>query len=129
MSVPVSNQVVIDLIEKYHQACLDYDRAQETKKALGEQLASYFPDAPGDYEAVTPTMVCRVSIPEKFEWEQDVLASMYAGTKLPDYVSQRLSIPRKKYEALSQPEKDALKAALTRGPGSPRITIKAREDK
>jgi hypothetical protein len=129
MSVPTSSQALQDLVEKYHQACLDHERAKEAKEVLGEQLVSYFPDAPGEYEAATPKMVCRVVIPEKFDWDQDLLGAMFAGAKLPDYVSQRLSISRKKFEALTEAEQNAVKVALTRGPGSPRITIKSREDK
>lgn len=119
---------VEDLIEKYEAACLAYEKAKDEKAAIAEQLASHFPDEPGEHEQVFGKKLLIVTIPEKWTWDQAVMETLFAGTKAPDYVTTKMTVTRKSYEKLPDPDQAYLRPALTRGPGSPKITIKEAKD-
>ena len=111
------------VIDEFAKITTEMEGLKDRKEVLAQQIASHFPDEPGDYSEIVGMTEVKVKIAEKWSWEQDVLEHMFGGSALPDYIEQKLTVKRKDFEKLTDTERTALLPALTREPGKPRITL------
>jgi hypothetical protein len=59
---------------------------------------------------------------ERYEWDTDALKTILGGKELP-FVKQKLSVDKRRFDALPEDEKKQLLPALTRKPGSVSIKV------
>lgn len=116
-----------DEIENLARDVAALEKEQDTiAKALGpkkERLAAYFPEEVGEHTRTVNGVNITVKRSESLEWDTDILDQLFVTTPLPDFVSKKLSVPKRKWDKLDDTTKQGLLPALTRKPGAPRISI------
>jgi hypothetical protein len=92
---------------------------------LSEQIASEFPDGPGDHAIVVEgKTVISCSRSEVWSWDQEYLEQLFAAGTAPEHVKVRYSVDKRRFEHLPDDEKKLLIPALTRKAGKARIAVK-----
>ncbi len=99
---------------------------KEKLDVIREEILDFFPKEPGQYEQVSQggTHLLEVRISEKWSWDEEKLAHIVDEKELPYFMKRKLSVDKRKFERLDEPEKDAYLDALTRAPGVARISVK-----
>lgn len=90
---------------------------------LRDTLVASFPEDPGEFSQVVGAYVLTLKRGETWSWDSDKLSEFYLTGVMPDYVSKKLSIPKRAFQKLDQSEQEALLDALERKPGSPRLSV------
>lgn len=98
-------------------------RLEEELDLLAATLAANVPEDPGDHGLDTKNYVVTVRRSERWEWDSEALASMFVTTALPSYVRTKYMIAKRDFKRLPEAEQKELIRALTRRPGSARITV------
>lgn len=99
--------------------------AQARVKQLTEDLARFAPEVAGEVTIRGNAYVVTVKRAERFEWDSDVLAALYADKEdLPAHIKMKLSVDKKRYDRMSEEDRDALKSALTIKLSAPSIEVK-----
>lgn len=62
---------------------------------------------------------------EKLEWDTDILKSLVDAGEVPDHIKLKLSVDKRKFDALPQHEKNTLLPALTIKPGTVKIEVES----
>lgn len=104
------------------------EQLEAEEKLLVEDLARFVPEVAGDHALNTERHTIIVTRGERYLWDRDILEQMF-GTDpedLPDYVKQNLTIDKRRYLKLDEPEKDKLRPALTRKLSAPKLTVATR---
>ena len=93
---------------------------------LGDQILTAFTEESG--EQVLPinnNISIIVNRVERWTWDTELLDEIFAQSdSLPPHVQKRITVDKRKFQALSDDQKRELLPALTRKPGSAKITIK-----
>lgn len=101
---------------------------KEREKVLSAVVASDFPEEPHEetrtYAAYGENFEVTSKVGEVMDWDSDTLSSLFAGAARPPYVTEKLTIPQKEYNALSDADRTFVAPALTRKPGRKSIKIK-----
>lgn len=118
-----------DLATDLMEAAAVLEAAKARYKQLCETACLMVPEEPGSFLIDTPKHIIRVSRPEKYEWDEELLERMFGGSPYPVFVMRRLSIPKNKFDALPEADQKALHPALTRKPGAATVKVEPKTTK
>lgn len=116
-------QIDEKLLEQWLQAEQELELAQLKLDALKQNLISEFPAEAGEHTAVIGSHTITVRNSERWEWDQDILSSLFNSGSIPSHVKRNFRIERKAFERLDNTEKSKLAPALTRKLGPTKIKV------
>jgi hypothetical protein len=91
---------------------------------LAKEIAAWFPEEPGEHSQVLADgMVVQVKRSENWTWDSEKLLALFASVPLPVHVKVKYSVSKREFLRLTEAEQKELISALTRGLGSPRVTV------
>lgn len=100
------------------------DAMNEVVSGLAKEIGGWFPEEAGEHtQVLADGTVVEVKRSETWNWDSDALEAMFATTPLPDHVKRKFSVNKKDYLRLPEEDQKELRQALTRGLGSPRVTV------
>lgn len=106
-------------------AIAEAEAAKAKVKRLTEDLARFAPELAGEVTIYGNEYTATVKRSERFEWDSDVLAALYADKEdLPAHIKMKLSVDKKRYDRMSDDDKAALASALTIKLSAPTIEVK-----
>lgn len=122
----VSLADVIDAIApRLVEAVAQAKAAQAEVKKLTEDLARFTPEAAGEITISGNHFVVSVKRTERFEWDSEILAALYADKEdLPAHIKMKLSVDKKRYDRMSEDDKEALASALTIKLSAPTVEVR-----
>lgn len=115
--------LVDDLAPQLIDALAALEAAKTKVKQLTEDLARFAPEIAGEVQLRGTAYVATVRRAERFEWDSDVLAALYDAGELPPYIKKKLSVDKKRYDRMTDDDRDALKSALTIKLSAPSIEV------
>lgn len=118
----------VALVEEFARLAEQHVIVSQKLDTLKDTLVASFPEDPGEFSQVVGSYVLTLKRPENWSWDTEKLADHYLSGALPDYVTKRLSIPKKAFLKLEESEREALLDALERKPGSPRLSVTRAEN-
>lgn len=102
---------------------------EAARDAIIERLKEEFDQEFGDQEKVFDGYAVRLSVGERWSWDQDKLRDILAQhPEYPDFVKEKLTVDRRLYERLSKDVQDTLKPALTRKFGQSKLTVEKQDE-
>ena len=93
------------------------DDATKRVEQLEAKIVSEFPEEFGDQTKVYGDDVVTINRQERFNWEQDILDTIFKAKPLPDHVKRRLTVDKRTFQKLTETDQEVLAPALTRKPG------------
>lgn len=120
-SSPTPDKVA--MVEEFARLAEQHVILSQKLDALRDNLIASFPEDPGEFSQVVGGYVVTCKRGETWSWDTEKLADHYLHVPLPEYVSKKLSIPRKEFQKLDEQERETLLEALERKPGSARLSV------
>ena len=93
---------------------------------LGDQILTAFTEEAGEQALpIDNTTTVVVNRSERWTWDTELLDDIFATSdNLPAHVQKKITVDKRKFQALDDDQKRELLPALTRKPGPAKITIK-----
>jgi len=102
------------------------EKIQEKITTISDEILTNFPEEAGEFSDSYGTMFVKVSRAERWTWDSDVLEGLVgAMPKTPECVTKKLSVDKRKFQKLPDPDRAALLPALERKPGPAKISVVA----
>ncbi len=102
------------------------DQLKQRKKELQGVIEGQFPEGEiGEWMRKFGGYQVTFKRGEKLEWDTDALKALVDAGEVPDHIKLKLSVDKRKYDALPQPERDKLLPALTVKPGTTKIEVES----
>lgn len=102
------------------------DQLKQRKKELQGVIECQFPEGEiGEWMRKFGAYQVTFKRGEKLEWDTDTLKELVEAGEVPDHIKLKLSVDKRKYDALPQNEKDKLLPALTIKPGTVKIEVES----
>lgn len=106
------------------EALADLEAAKTKVKQLTEDIARFAPEIAGEVHIHGTIYSVTVKRAERFEWDSEVLSALYDGeAELPPHIKKKLSVDKKRYDRMTEEDRDALKSALTIKLSAPSIEV------
>jgi hypothetical protein len=95
-------------------------------EVLSDQILTAFTEEAGEQTiAVTNNLQVNVVRSERWTWDTELLDDIFAqSNSLPPHVKKRITVDKRKFQALDEDQRRELLPALTRKPGPAKITVK-----
>lgn len=102
------------------------EQIQEKIERISDELLTHFPEDAGEFQESFGSMHVTVNRAERWNWDTDVLEGIVgAMPKLPECVNRKLSVDKRKFQKLPEPDRLVLLPALERKPGPAKISVVA----
>lgn len=112
------------LAERLEQARKRLDEAEEEWETLSKQAIAQVSQDFGEHVLDAGQRLIKVKRAERYTWDHDLLATMFdEAEELPEYVSRKLAVDKRKFDKLDDEEKFELLPALTRKPGPVTVAV------
>lgn len=116
--------LVDDRAPQLVEALATLEAAKTRVKQLTEDLARFAPEVAGDVQIHGLVYSVTVKRAERLEWDSEVLSALYDGeADLPPHIKKKLSVDKKRYDRMTEEDRDALKSALTIKLSAPSIEV------
>ena len=100
------------------------EEAEGEYKRLCDEAISKVSDDFGDHVIDSPDAVITVSRGCRYEWDQEILTSLFAsGVRMPDFVKKHLAVDKRRFDRMSEEDRAPLLPALTRKPGTVSVKV------
>lgn len=117
------SRTIARLIESYEEKVAQRDALIDEIKTLEKQILTDFPEDFGEHSRVVGNKVVTINRQERYDWNQDLLAKVFADSELPDHIKRRLTVDKRVFQSLEPVQQAPLMAALTRKPGPVSIKV------
>jgi DNA-binding transcriptional MocR family regulator len=111
------------LAEEYVHLETLMETTRSRMELISEELARLFPEVEGTMNRNAGGYTITMKRPERWVWDKEMLEAMFGDGELPPYVRRNFSVDKRKFQSLKASEQDALKPALTRKLGNPKIEV------
>jgi len=111
------------LAEEYVHLETLMETTRSRMELISEELARLFPEVEGTMNRSVGDYTITMKRPERWVWDKDMLEAMFGDGELPPYVRRNFSVDKRKFQSLKTSEQDALKPALARKLGNPKIEV------
>lgn len=124
-----NNHDIPSLVDAYAQLTEVKKGVDQHLKDIREVLVALAASPePGQYEFSSTTHDLVLTIPEKYTWDEDELATMsLRSDAVGAMIGVKHTVKKTEYDKAPEAIKSDLGAALTIEPGSPRATVKEKE--
>ena len=114
------------IAEDFKSTVQQIEDLQEKADRLKNQIEAEFSQDTGEQNKQAGAYLITLTRQERWSWDKDVLIEIYQSPDaMPDFIKKTYSIDRRKWKTLSDDEQAKLLPALTRKPGSSKITVKS----
>lgn len=122
---PSANSDLAEACEEYRTLADRLDGIKNRMDVLADKILAEFPEMAGEQTlAVGNRMTVKVNRPERWTWDSDILDDLFPTTdSIPPHVNKRMTVDKRKFQALDDDEKRLLLPALTRKPGAAKIEV------
>ncbi|NDD53856.1 hypothetical protein EBZ39_08245 [bacterium] len=94
-------------------------------KKLTEDVSRFAPEVAGEVSLMGKNFMVTVKRSERYEWDSEVLAALYGSAdELPDYIKQKLTVDKKRFDRMSAEDREALRSALTIKLSTPSVEVR-----
>ena len=106
------------------QAWAELEEAKKKVKHLTEDVVRFAPEVPGEVVINGNLYAIQIKRAERLEWDSEVLAAIYAGRDdLPEHIKMKLSVDKKRYDRMSELDREDLRSALTIKLSAPTVEV------
>lgn len=120
-----TEQAEIDeLAKKLIDVKAEIERLKNIQQSIEDSIWTRTPEEPGEVQVEGQDYLFDVKRSEIWSWDSDVLESIHALPKLPDYLSATYKVKKAEFQQLSGAEQQSLLPALEKKPGSPRVSAR-----
>ena len=112
-----------EAVARYAELTQRLNDLKEQADFCKDIILGHFNEEPGEEIQIIDDNRVIVAIPEKWTWDQDCLEQIVDEDEMPDFVTNKLSVDKRKFTALEPEQREEYLSALTRSPGTPRIKI------
>lgn len=100
--------------ESFRAASLELETVKEKLDYYKEQILSELPEDCGEYEIpFADHGRIKLSAPEKYVWDKELLGEMFVHRDLPECMTQNYTVEKRRFDAADETEKSFLRKALT----------------
>lgn len=97
-------------------------------EVLHDQILTAFTEEAGEQSLSLGKLHVNVNRSERWTWDTELLDDIFAqSNNLPPHVKKRITVDKRKFQALDDDQRRELLPALTRKPGPAKITVKEAE--
>tara|TARA_R110000764_G_scaffold87422_3_gene168258 strand:+ start:2151 stop:2555 length:405 start_codon:yes stop_codon:yes gene_type:complete len=114
-----------DIAEEYRVLVERKEQIESRMTVLSDKILSEFIETSGEQSlAVSNKLTIHINRPERWTWDSEIIADLYPSDgDSPPHITKKMSVDKRKFQGLEDEEKRILLPALTRKPGSAKISI------
>lgn len=113
-----------NIAEQYMLLLEQVEGLLEQKEALEDEISHWFSETEGVQEKHFDNYTIECVRTSRWNWDKDILAEMFADRTMPDHVTQRLSVDKRKFLNLPASEQVELLPALTKTLAKAKLKVK-----
>jgi hypothetical protein len=113
-----------NIAEQYVLLLDQVEALLEKREALEDEISRWFAETEGVQEKHFDNYTVECSRTARWNWDRDILADMFADKDMPDFVTQRLSVDKRKFLNLPASEQVDLLPALTKTLAKAKLKVK-----
>lgn len=120
--------LLLEVVDRTAPALLEawaaLEEAKTKVKHLIEDVVRFAPEVPGEVIINGNLYAIQIKRGERFEWDSEVLSALYGDKEaLPDHIKMKLTVDKKRYDRMSEEDREALKSALTIKLSAPSVEV------
>lgn len=116
-ATPSTNDVAANapaLASELQEVILQIESLKFRQEEIEDEISRWFPAEEGTHVKHFDGFSVEVSRTSRWMWDKEILADMYGDEPLPEHITRRLSVDKRKFQKLPASEQDELMPALTK---------------
>ena len=114
-----------DICEEYKLLAERKEQIDSRMAILSDKILAEFVEQAGEQTmTVGNTHTITVNRPERWNWDSDIIEDLFpSDSAIAPHVNKRMTVDKRKFQGLDDKDKKSLLPALTRKPGTAKITV------
>lgn len=115
-----------EVAEEYRVLLERKEQIESRLTILSDKILSEFVEVPGEQSLVVSNrLTIHINRPERWTWDSEIISDLYPSEEeAPPHITKKMSVDKRRFHGLDDAEKKILLPALTRKPGTAKISIK-----
>jgi hypothetical protein len=119
------NSRLADMAREYAELSQQAEQLEARLDLLKDHMLAEFSEESGEQVMIADNLEITVNRQERWTWDNDILEDIYGSSDdIPPHVKRKMTVDKRRFQALDDEDKRELLPALTRKPGAAKITIK-----